>query len=70
MLFGIIGSVLMLIGLAAGAVVVYEFIETGLVFRFPTAVMSVGLELAGLLCLTIGLVLPRSCAGQWSLSTS
>ena len=55
--FGGIGVAMMSVGLMLGAVVVYEFFETGLVLRFPTAVLATGLELAGMLSLTIGLVL-------------
>jgi glycosyltransferase involved in cell wall biosynthesis len=55
--FGAIGIFLMLCGLPFGGLVVYEFVETGLVLRLPSAVLAVGLELAGMLSLTIGLVL-------------
>lgn len=55
--FGAIGILLMLCGLPFGAIVIYEFIETGLVLRLPSAILAVGLELAGMLSLTIGLVL-------------
>lgn len=55
--FGSIGIFLMLCGLPFGAIVIYEFLETGLVLRLPSAVLAVGLELAGMLSLTIGLVL-------------
>lgn len=55
--FGAIGLFLMLCGLPFGALVIYEFVETGLVARLPSAILAVGLELAGMLSLTIGLVL-------------
>ncbi|MDQ3799094.1 MAG: glycosyltransferase [Acidobacteriota bacterium] len=55
--FGAIGIFLMLCGLPFGGLVIYEFLETGLVLRLPSAVLAVGLELAGMLSLTIGLVL-------------
>jgi glycosyltransferase involved in cell wall biosynthesis len=55
--FGAIGVLLMLCGLPPGGIVIYEFLETGLVRRFPSAILAVGLELAGMLSLTIGLVL-------------
>jgi glycosyltransferase involved in cell wall biosynthesis len=55
--FGAIGVFLMLCGLPFGGIVVYEFMKTGLVLRFPSAILAVGLELAGMLSLTIGLVL-------------
>ena len=55
--FGAIGLVLMLCGLLLGAFVIYEFIETGLILRIPSALLAVGLELSGMLSMTIGLIL-------------
>jgi hypothetical protein len=55
--FGAIGLFLGAIGLIPGIVVIVEFFETGLVPRLPSAVLAVGLTLAGMLSITIGLVL-------------
>jgi len=55
--FGAIGLVLMLCGLLLAAFVIYEFIETGLILRIPSALLAVGLELSAMLSMTIGLVL-------------
>lgn len=55
--FGSVGLLTILLGLVPGAVVVYEFIETGLVPRLPSAVLAVGLVLSGMLLITVGLVL-------------
>lgn len=55
--FGALGLALVLLGLLPGALVVFEFFKTGLVLRLPSAVLAVGLELAGLLAFTVGLVL-------------
>jgi glycosyltransferase involved in cell wall biosynthesis len=55
--FGVLGLVLMLLGLVPGGVVVEEFLRTGLVPRLPSAVLAVGLEMAGFLSLTAGLML-------------
>jgi glycosyltransferase involved in cell wall biosynthesis len=55
--FGGIGLAMMVVGLVLGAFVVYEFFETGLVLRFPTAILATGLELAGMLSVTVGLIL-------------
>jgi glycosyltransferase involved in cell wall biosynthesis len=55
--FGSIGLILIAIGLIPGLIVVYEFIETGLVARLPSAVLSVGIILSGMLSITVGLVL-------------
>jgi len=55
--FGSSGVVLMLLGAIPGLIVIFEFFETGLVLRLPSAVLAVGLVLAGLLAITVGLVL-------------
>jgi glycosyltransferase involved in cell wall biosynthesis len=55
--FGSAGIVLILLGAIPGFIVIFEFFETGLVPRLPSAVLAVGLVLAGLLSITVGLVL-------------
>ena len=55
--FGTAGLALIALAIVPGLVVVYEFWQTGLVLRLPSAVLAVGLALAGMLSLTVGLVL-------------
>lgn len=55
--FGVVGLIAMLLGLIPGAIVIYEFVETGLVLRLPSAVLAVGLVLTGMFLINIGLVL-------------
>jgi glycosyltransferase involved in cell wall biosynthesis len=55
--FGTLGLILVALGFIPGAVVVFEFFETGSVLRLPSAVLAVGLVLSGLLMFTVGLVL-------------
>jgi len=55
--FGAIGLALVALSLVPGLVVVFEYFRTGLVQRLPSAVLAVGLALAGMLSVTIGLVL-------------
>jgi glycosyltransferase involved in cell wall biosynthesis len=55
--FGAIGLALVALSLIPGLVVVLEYFRTGLVLRLPSAVLAVGLALAGMLSITIGLVL-------------
>jgi len=55
--FGGFGLLLILFGLIPGIVVIVEFLNTGLVLRLPSAVLAVGLVLAGISAMTIGLVL-------------
>lgn len=55
--YGIIGSVLLLVGFILGLPLVIEFAHTGLVPRFPTAVLSVTFGILGALAWAVGLVL-------------
>lgn len=55
--FGIVGLVMIVLGLIPGVIVTYEFMETGLVPRLPSAVLAVGLVLSGMLSITVGLIL-------------
>jgi hypothetical protein len=55
--FGIIGLILILGGFIPGTVVITEFLRTGMVPRLPSAVLSVGLVLSGLIVGMVGLVL-------------
>lgn len=55
--FGSIGLVLMIFGLVLGGLVIYEFLKVGTVPRLPSAVLAVGLEISGMLAITVGLVL-------------
>ena len=55
--FGGLGLALLIIGLIPGVIVISEFIQTGQVPRFPSAVLAVALELAGMLSIAVGLVL-------------
>lgn len=55
--FGSLGLFFIVLGFVPGLIVIYEFIETGLVPRLPSAVLAVGLILSGMLSITVGLVL-------------
>ena len=55
--FGSTGLLLIAAGFIPGFLVIYEFIETGLVPRLPSAVLAVGLELCGMLLVMVGLIL-------------
>jgi len=55
--FGGAGLLMIGVGITLGAIVVLEFMETGLVQRFPTAILSSALVLAGLLAISVGLIL-------------
>ena len=55
--FGSLGVATMLAGVAFGLPVVFQFIDTGLVPRLPTAVLAVGLVVLGFLEFFAGLIL-------------
>jgi glycosyltransferase involved in cell wall biosynthesis len=55
--FGLLGVILALTGTALGIPIVLTFIETGLVPRFPTAILIVGLVVLGVLSFMSGLIL-------------
>ncbi len=55
--FGSVGLFIIALGLIPGVIVIYEFIEIGLVPRLPSAVLAVGLILCGLVSITVGLIL-------------
>ena len=59
--FTLIAAVLTAIAVSLGAVVVEEFVETGLVPRLPTAVLSASIQIVAFICLTAGLVLESVC---------
>lgn len=56
-IFGTIGLLLVLAGFIPGAIVISEFLRTGLVPRLPSAVLAVGLVLSGLVVGMVGLIL-------------
>lgn len=55
--FGGIGLMLIAIGIFLGIGIVREFLQTGLVPRFPTAILATALVLSGLLAISVGLIL-------------
>ncbi len=61
--FGLIALALFALSLFFGTPVIIEFIETGLVPRFPTAILATGLALLAAISLTAGLVLDTVSRG-------
>jgi hypothetical protein len=55
--FGAISALLFLLSLLFGVPVITEFLRTGLVPRFPTAVLASALMIASFLSLSVGLIL-------------
>jgi hypothetical protein len=55
--FGSIGATNLLIGIGLGLIPIVEFVKTGLITHFPTAILAVGLVLTAMIFFSIGLVL-------------
>jgi len=72
-LFTLVGAILLLVGIMLGTTVIIEFVQTGLVERFPTAFLAVGFVISGLLSLVCGLILDTVVKGwrkQYELTVS
>jgi glycosyltransferase involved in cell wall biosynthesis len=65
--FGGIAAFLALVALILIYPVVVEYIDTGLVRRFPTAILSTGIMLSALLSLTSGAILDTVTRGRWEV---
>jgi glycosyltransferase involved in cell wall biosynthesis len=57
MFFSLIGLVNLAAAIALGIPIVQEYLDTGLVPRFPTAILCTGLVIIAVLCVATGLVL-------------
>lgn len=62
--FGMAGSLSIILSLAFSYPVIAEYIETGLVPRLPTAVLSTGLALLGVISFVSGLILDSVAKGR------
>jgi glycosyltransferase involved in cell wall biosynthesis len=62
-LFCFVAALFMAIGLVLGVSVVVDFLNTGMVERFPTAILAVSLVIIGMLSLVCGLVLDTTVKG-------
>lgn len=62
--FGIIAILFFVAGLGLGLPLVFTYIETGLVPRFPTAILSTGLFILGSLSMLSGLILDSVARGR------
>lgn len=55
--FGSIAALFMIIGLALGGIPIVEFLKTGAINHFPTAILATGTVLVSFIFLAIGLIL-------------
>jgi len=62
--FGSIGALLALVALLLGAPLVITYAQTGLVPRFPTAILVTGLAIVAALCFFAGLILDTVVRGR------
>ncbi|MBK1648472.1 glycosyl transferase [Rhabdochromatium marinum] len=62
--FGLIGLALVLVAVMIAYPLLGEFLRTGLVPRFPTAILSVGLVLLGFLSIACGFILDTVTRGR------
>jgi glycosyltransferase involved in cell wall biosynthesis len=57
MFFFIIGAILGCIGLLIGSIPVTEYLETGKIERFPSAILASGIMIVSVICVAIGIIL-------------
>ncbi|MEG0147625.1 MAG: glycosyltransferase family 2 protein [Raoultibacter sp.] len=62
--FSWIGLIFCLVGLIVGIPVIFEFAQTGLVMKFPSALLAVAFVFTGLLSFTCGLILDTTVKGN------
>jgi hypothetical protein len=62
--FSVTGIVLLALALVLGFPIVMEFLQTGLVPRFPTAILATGLVLLSFLSFASGLILDSVARGR------
>lgn len=62
--FGAISALLAIVAVLLSAPLAITYVETGLVPRFPTAILSVGLVILSALCLMSGLILDTVTRGR------
>ena len=69
---GWLALILIVLGLNAGIPVIAEYFQTGLVPRFPTAILAIALVICGALSFTAGIILDtvaKTGRKQWELFT-
>lgn len=70
--FGWLALILIVLGLIVGIPVIAEYFQTGLVPRFPTAILAIALVICGALSFTAGIILDtvaKTGRKQWELFT-
>ena len=57
MFFFILGAILACIGLLIGSIPVTEYLETGRIERFPSAILASGIMIISVICVAMGIIL-------------
>jgi hypothetical protein len=65
--FGIIGAALAALAIGVSIPVIVEYLDTGLVRRFPTAILATGMMVLAWLAFVCGLVLDTVTRGRWEM---
>jgi glycosyltransferase involved in cell wall biosynthesis len=62
--YGLLGLAAMMLSWGLALPVIREFLDTGLVPRFPTAILALGLQLLGVILLAIGIIMRAVARGR------
>lgn len=65
--YGLVAIFLAVLSMLLGLPLVIEYIETGLVTRLPTAILTVGVMLTAILSFVTGLILSNTGIAQWEV---
>lgn len=71
--FGVLGSIFCLISLFLIALITQQYFNTGIVERFPTLIVGVGIGVAGVVSFVCGIILDNIAKGnrrQWEIDTA
>ncbi len=63
--FGVLSLLLAILSLALGYPLVTEYMRTGLVPRFPTAILATGIMMIAVMCMTAGIILDSVGRMRW-----
>lgn len=65
--YGFLAALLATISVLLGLPLIFDYVETGLVERLPTAVLTVGIMLSAILSFVTGAILSNIGIGQWEV---
>ncbi|MBO6772169.1 MULTISPECIES: glycosyltransferase [unclassified Thalassospira] len=65
--YGLIAAALATLSVLLGLPLIFEYLETGIVSRLPTAVLTVGIMISAVLSFVTGAILSNIGIGQWEV---